>query len=299
MLFNKVAIVGMGLLGGSLGRALRESGAAACVAGYARREATLDECRTVGAADELSTDLPTIVRDAEVVVLCTPIGQMPDLARQAVPCIRSGAVLTDVGSAKALVVEALSGVVRGSPVRFVGGHPMAGSEKTGVLASKPDLYHDAHCIVTPTSESHPAAVAAVHQLWRAVGGRTLEMAPADHDAWVARASHLPQVLASVLAHHVLDPARPSGIRDLCATGFRDTSRLASGSPEMWRDIALANAPAIREALRDWSGELALLDRALAEADAEAILRFLQEARERRDAWVRNFRVATPPPPSCH
>ncbi len=289
MLFNKVAIVGMGLLGGSLGRALREFRVASCVAGYARRQATLDECRQVGAADLASTDLAEVVRDAEIVVLCTPIGQMADLASQCLPFLRNDTLLTDVGSAKASVVTAIEPLVEGTGVTFVGGHPMAGSEQTGVLASKPDLYVNARCVVTPTPRTPAAGVARLHQLWQSVGGRTIEMTPGNHDLWVARASHLPQVLASVLAHHVLDPSHPAGVRDLCATGFRDTSRLASGSPEMWRDIALSNSDAIRATIESWRAELTQFEAALTRGDARAIDQFLREARDRREAWLREFR----------
>jgi prephenate dehydrogenase len=293
VLFNKVAIVGMGLLGGSLGRALREFRVASCVAGYARRQATLEECRQVGAADLASTDLAEVVNDAEVVVLCTPIGQMGELASQCIPLLRDGTLLTDVGSAKASVVAAIEPLVEGTGVTFVGGHPMAGSEQTGVLASKPDLYVHARCVLTPTPRSPAPSVARLHALWQSVGGRTVEMTPGNHDDWVARASHLPQVLASVLAHHVLDPAHPAGVRDLCATGFKDTSRLASGSPEMWRDIALSNSDAIRAAIESWRAELTRFEAALARKDAGAVDQFLRESRDRREAWLREFRSPSP------
>ena len=299
MLFNKVAIVGMGLLGGSLGRALREFRVASCVAGYARRHATLEECRQVGATDLASTDLCDVVQDAEVVVLCTPIGRMAELAAQCLPHLQPGTLLTDVGSTKASLVAAIEPLVAGTKVTFVGSHPMAGSEQTGVLASRHDLYLHARCVVTPTLRSPVQAVTRLHELWQAVGGRTLEMSPEDHDQWVARASHLPQILASVLAHHVLDPSQPRGISDLCATGFKDTSRLASGSTEMWRDIALTNGQAIREALQDWRAELTLLEKALERQDANAIDQFLREARDRREAWLREFRSQPNNPSQTH
>lgn len=288
MQFNKVAIVGMGLLGGSLGRALREGRLASCVAGYARRPATIEESLQIGAADFASTDLAAVVQNAEIVLLCTPVGQMGALARLCLPHLSPGAVVSDVGSTKASVVHELEPLFESSPASFIGSHPMAGSEQTGVLASRADLYRHARCVITPTPRSSPEAVLKVHALWRAVGARTLELSPEQHDQWVARSSHLPQVLASVLAHHVLGPEQPAGLSDLCATGFRDTTRLASGSPEMWRDIALSNREALREALRAWSAELARFDAALAGENACAIGEFLQEARERRDAWLRGF-----------
>lgn len=288
-MFNKVAILGMGLLGGSLGRALRRRGLASCVAGYARRHETVQACLDLEATHVASTDPLTIVQDADLVVLCTPVGQMGDLAQRILPHLSQDALVTDVGSTKAAIVSELEPLFASRGIPFVGGHPMAGSDQTGVAASKPDLYVNARCVVTPTERSSTSAVYRIRQLWEAVGGRVLLASPGDHDHWAARASHLPHLLASSLAHHTLDPAQPDGVRELCATGFRDTTRLANGSPEMWRDIALTNRDEIRLAIKAWASDLAVLDAALAAASPSAIMAYLQEAKERREAWLRQFR----------
>lgn len=289
MLFNKVAILGMGLLGGSLGRALRIRQLASCVAGYARRHETVQACLDLDATHIASTDPLSIVEGADLVVLCTPVGQMGELARRILPHVSREAVVTDVGSTKAAIVADLEPLFGSRGISFVGGHPMAGSDQTGMAASKADLYVNARCVVTPTERSSESAVSRIRQLWEGVGGRVLLASPGDHDHWAARASHLPHLLATSLAHHSLDPAQPDGIRELCATGFRDTTRLANGSPEMWRDIALTNRDEIRLAIKAWSSDLAVLDAALAAASPTAIMQYLQEAKERREAWLRQYR----------
>ena len=289
VLFNKVAILGMGLLGGSLGKALRRRGLASCVAGYARRHETVQACLALDAAHVASTDPLEVVQEADLVVLCTPVCQMAELARLTLPHLSPNAVVTDVGSTKAAIVSELEPLFAKRGISFVGGHPMAGSDQSGVAASKEDLYVNARCVVTPTDRSPGAAVSRIRQLWEAVGGRVQLASPKDHDQWAARASHLPHLLASSLAHYTLDPLQPEGVRELCATGFRDTTRLANGSPEMWRDIALTNRDEIRLAIQAWTADLAALDSALADASPSSIERYLQEAKERREAWLRGFR----------
>ncbi len=284
MRFQKVALLGVGLLGGSLGLALRRQHLAGRVHGYVRREAAAPECRAAGAVDTAGTDLAEAVRDADLVVFCTPLGQMPLLAEQAAPFLSAGALVTDVGSVKGPVVRALEPLCTAAGARFVGSHPMAGSERTGVGAARADLFAGAVCVVTPTSRSDPAAVATVTGLWEALGGRVLTMPPEAHDERVARTSHLPQALAATLAHLVLAPEAPPEQARLCAGGFRDGTRVASGSPEMWRDIFLANREPVMRALEEFGRALDSLRRAVAAGDAAALERFLTTARERREAW---------------
>lgn len=292
MRFNKVGLVGVGLLGGSLGLALRERRLAAHVAGFVRRSASIGECLRHGAVDSASTDLAEAVQDADLVVLCTPVGQMAELARRIGPLLSPMAVITDVGSVKQAVVHSVPRLL--PPGRFVGSHPMAGSELTGVAAARADLFSHARCVITPAPDSHPDAIATLHRLWSAVGAVTVEMNPADHDTLVARTSHLPHVLAAVLARNVLAPGQPTGVMDLCASGFRDTSRVASGSPEMWRDIVLENRDSLLEALRGWSLDLAAFTRALEASDGVALEQFLAEARDRRNHWQNHVRTRSVP-----
>lgn len=279
-----MTLVGVGLLGGSLGLALRQRRLAKRVVGFVRRAASVAECERAGAVDAATLDLLEAVGGADLVVLCTPIAQMRALVKQMFPALRRGAMVTDVGSVKAGVVRALAPAVAKAGAYFVGSHPMAGSEKTGVAAASADLFVNAVCVLTPVPGTDRAALGAVEELWRRVGARTLRLAPDLHDALVSRSSHLPHVVAAALVNCVLDSRHPQEQPLLCATGFRDTTRVASGSPEMWRDIALANRKNLRRALALLARQLGEFGRALDRQDAAAVQGFLERAKARRDAW---------------
>jgi prephenate dehydrogenase len=202
------------------------------------------------------------VEGAAVVVLCTPLGQMRPLVEQMLPALAPGALVTDVGSVKGAVVKDLEGLVAQAGGHFIGGHPMAGAERAGVAAARADLFVNALCVLTPTANSHPPALREVRGLWESLGARVLELTAETHDELVSRSSHLPHILAAQLASLVLDPEYPAQQAALCANGFRDATRLASSSPEMWRDIALANRENLARALRTFMRELQGFDRAL-------------------------------------
>jgi prephenate dehydrogenase len=170
---------------------------------------------------------------------------------------------------------------------------MAGAEKTGVAAARAELFVDAVCAVTPTKRSHRAALRRVEEFWKSVGGRLLRLTPELHDTLVSRSSHLPHIAAATLSNLVLNPAQPKQQAELCANGFRDTTRIASGSPEMWRDISLANRRNLKKTLGVFIDELQQFQRALGKADAKAITRFLERAKQRRDSWC--ARCASPSP----
>lgn len=276
--------MGVGLLGGSLGQALRERRLAGSVVGYVRRAASVAECKKFNAADAATGDLLSAVKDAELIVLCTPIAQMRPLVERMLPALSAGAIITDVGSVKGSVVRDLERLVARAGAHFVGSHPMAGSEKTGVSAARADLFVNAVCVVTPTPRSNPAAVRKVEQLWKSVRGRLLALTPAAHDALVSRSSHLPHVVAAGLANLVLGAGHSKAQSCLCANGFRDTTRIASGSPEMWRDIALANRDNLSLSLKAFLADLENFRRALKKKDARAVLQFFEAAKARRDRW---------------
>jgi prephenate dehydrogenase len=282
--FRKITIIGVGLLGGSLGLAFKRRKLAREVAGFVRRAASLKDCERTGAVDFATTDLPAAVWDADLVILCTPLSQMRPLVEQMLPALKRGVIVTDVGSVKASVVRELESLIAGSGGHFIGSHPMAGSEKTGVNAACADLFADAVCVVTPTKKSNAAAVRKVEQFWKAVGSRVLRLTPELHDALAGRSSHLPHVIAATLATHVLNPTNPRHQTALCANGFRDTTRIASGSPEMWRDIALANRKNIGKSLDAFIADLKKFRRALTEADVNGITRFFKTAKKRHDDW---------------
>jgi prephenate dehydrogenase len=282
--FRKITIVGVGLLGGSIGLAVRRHRLAGEIAGFVRREASLKDCEKAGAVDYAVTDLLAAVSNADLVILCTPLAQMRALTEQILPALKRGAIVTDVGSVKAGVVRELESIIATAGAHFVGSHPMAGGEKMGVLAARADLFEDAVCIVTPTKRSNATAVRKVEQFWKSLGARTLRLAADEHDLLVSRSSHLPHVVAATLAGLVLDPRQPKAQAGLCATGFRDTTRIASGSPEMWRDIALANRKNLSKSVAAFVAELKKFQGALECGDAKAVEKIFATAKQRRDNW---------------
>ena len=268
-----------------MGQAARVRRLADRVHGYVRRRETVADCLAAGAVDEASTELANVVAGADLVVLCTPIAQMADLMRRALPVLRPGGLVTDVGSVKAGLVADLEPLVAKAGGVFIGSHPMAGAEKVGVRHARPELFEGAICVVTPTATAPPAAVARVEELWASVGGRPLRMSPDLHDDLVSRSSHLPHVVASELANYVLSPVHPREQGVLCATGFRDTTRIAAGSPEMWRDISLANRRNLARVLGVFIEDLQEFQLALEKEDVQAVEEFFQQAKSRRDQWA--------------
>ena len=293
MRWNKVSIVGVGLLGGSLGQVLRKRKLAREVVGCVRRKSSITECRQARAVDVATVDFAAGVFDADLVVLCIPIGQMGPLFKQLLPHLKRGAIVTDVGSVKGPMVRELEILAAKAGVHFVGSHPMAGSEKTGVSAAQPDIFEGAVCVVTPTSKSNRRAVQAVMRLWKSVGARVLQLSPEVHDQLVARSSHLPHLLAAQLVNHVLG-GKPSAAQiALCASGFRDTTRIASGSPEMWRDIAVSNRRNLAASLGGLIEELRVLQKVVCKGDIESLARFFERAKSYRDEWCGQAKFASP------
>jgi len=278
--FQKLTLIGVGLLGGSIGLAAKQRGVAHRVCGLVRREESIAECLAAGAVDEATLDITEAVTDANLVILCTPVGQMGELATTLKPHLAADAIVTDVGSVKASVLAAVEPVLP----RFVGSHPLCGSEKSGVAHARGDLLEGAVCAVTPTEASPAEVVETISKFWNALGSRVVNLTAADHDAIVARTSHLPHVLASALVNAVV--ASPHvGESDFLGSGFRDTTRLASGDAGMWRDIAMGNAAAIAAALEDLQAEIGRLKTALSEKDAAALENFFAEGQSARDDWL--------------
>jgi prephenate dehydrogenase len=291
--WKKITLVGVGLLGGSLGMALRKRRLAKSVVGFVRRAASVPECEGLGAVSLATLDLQRAVEGAELIVLCTPIAQMRGLVEQMLPVLRRNAIVTDVGSVKGSVVRDLEAIVAKAGAHFVGSHPMAGAERMGVAAARADLFAGAVCVVTPSRKSSPAAVRKVERLWASVGARLLKLTPKAHDDLVSRSSHLPHVVAAQLVNLILSPehSREQGL--LCANGFRDTTRIASGSPEMWRDIALANRRNLSRALEKFTDGLQDFRHALKSGDGEAVSKFFAQARERRNLWSKGAGSPSP------
>lgn len=292
--WEKIALVGVGLLGGSLGLAARERRIAGRVVGYVRRTPSIAECEQAGAVDSAGTDLLRAVEGADLVVLCTPLAQMADLTRQMLPALKPDCIVTDVGSVKGNVVAELEPLIASAKAHFIGSHPMAGAEKMGVSAARANLFEGAICAVTPTPKTQAKLVERVEDLWKSVGGKPLRLTPDLHDDLVSRSSHLPHVVAAELANYVLSPVHPKEQGMLCANGFRDTTRIASGSPEMWRDISLSNRKNLARVLGVFIEDLQEFQLALENEDVKAIEEFFAKAKERRDAWVAQATNSTSP-----
>jgi prephenate dehydrogenase len=282
--FRKITIIGVGLLGGSIGLAVKRRKLAREVAGFVRRASTIRECKQFRAVDFATTDLLAAVSNADLVILCTPLAQMRPLVEKMLPALKRGAIVTDVGSVKAGVVRELELLIQKSGAYFVGGHPMAGAEKTGVAAARGDLFENAICVLTPTKKSNANAVRKLEQFWKLLGARVLKLDAAQHDLLVSRSSHLPHVVAAILANLVLNPASPKQQAALCANGFRDTTRIASGSPEMWRDIALANRKNLSRSVDAFVTELKKFQATLKSGETKALEKIFATAKQRRDNW---------------
>ena len=284
MQFRKITIIGVGLLGGSIGLAAKKRRVAGEIAGFVRRAKNISDCEKFGATDFATTDLIAAVSNSDLIILCTPLAQMLPLTKQFLSALKRGAIVTDVGSVKTGIVRELESLVAKSGAYFVGSHPMAGAEKTGVSAARENLFENAVCVLTPTKKSNKAAVRKLEQFWKSIGARVLKLDAAQHDLLVSRTSHLPHAVAAALANLVLNPASPKHQAALCANGFRDTTRIASGSPEMWRDIALANRKNLSRSLDVLIVDLQKFQRTLKKSDAKAVSKFFATAKSRRDKW---------------
>ena len=246
---------------------------------WGRNPGALKEILDRGLADRTETDPSVAVRDASLVVLCTPVGSMEEITRTFAGTLDPGCLVTDAGSVKGALVARL-GAILGK--RYVGAHPMAGGERSGIGASRPDLFRGAPCIVTPDEEHEPAALAAVEDFWTSLGCRITRMSPWQHDRVVARISHLPHALAFSLMNLVLDTL-PPGSQELAGGSFRDATRVASSNPSLWTGIFEENRTEVAASLREMAKLLTSLAAALGRDDRDSILDFLTRAKEHRDS----------------
>jgi prephenate dehydrogenase len=272
-----ITIVGVGLIGGSIGLASKKRGLAKCVRGLGRRHEALVEAKTRGAIDEIHMEPAAALKDADLVILCTPVDQIAEQTLRFAPLCKQGAVITDAGSTKGHIVDLVEGRLKDG-VDFVGSHPLAGSEKKGVAFADAELFHGRWTVVTPTSHTSPDAVEKVVEFWSALGSNVRSMSPHEHDEALAITSHLPHLLAAALAGIL-----PEHLHSLTATGFRDTTRVAAGDPELWSAIFLHNREALLHAYDLVHARLNEFRRALQEKDGEAIDRLLTQAKKNRES----------------
>ncbi|MCF7985668.1 MAG: prephenate dehydrogenase/arogenate dehydrogenase family protein [Thiohalocapsa sp.] len=284
-MIRRLAVIGVGLIGGSLARALRSADAVGEVIGCGRSAENLELACELGVIDDCTHDPAEAVRAADMVFLAIPLGAMRPTLAAIAEALPSDCVVTDGGSVKGSVVADAAAVFGSAPPWLVPGHPIAGTERSGVAASFPELYHNRRVILTPLPETDPRATARVRAMWEAAGAEVTEMDAAHHDMVLAATSHLPHMLAFGLVDTL---ARMQGNDEMfryAAGGFRDFTRIASSNPVMWRDICMANADALSEMLDRFGEEMTDLAQTIRRGDGEHLLEIFGRAKEARDRYV--------------
>lgn len=285
---NKLVIIGVGLIGGSFALALRKAGLVKHITGIGRSPANMQRAAELGVIDEIASDTATALHNADLVFLAMPVGQTAATMERIAPHLNANTLITDAGSTKQDVVTAARHYL---PLKnrhhFVPGHPIAGAEHSGVQAAQADLYTHKHVILTPLPETSAAAVERVQQLWQACGANVSLMPADEHDRVLAATSHLPHLLAFTLMNHLQHSTNsPENLLRFAGSGFRDFTRIASSSPEMWRDICLANREALLEQIKAYQNELNSLRAMLENHDSEALGQAFSQARGMREDWLK-------------
>jgi len=283
---HHLVVIGVGLIGGSFARAVRHAGCVERITGVGRSRDNLDRARELGIIDDWTHEIREAIHDADLVLVAVPMGGYEKVFAELAAAIPETAVITDAGSTKQHAVEVAERLLA-DPSRFVPAHPIAGTEQSGAEASFAELFEDRLCILTPTASTDAGALSLVESLWKAAGSRVVSMDAASHDDFLASVSHLPHLAAFALVNAVRnqtgnddhDPFR------YAAGGFRDFTRIASSSPEMWRDIVLANSEALSRKIDAFQAELSTLKEALENGDGEALLQAFDSAKRARDAWL--------------
>jgi len=282
---GKLVVVGVGLIGGSFALALKHARAVRRVVGIGRTRRNLAVAAKMGAIDEISSDPAAAVHDADLVLLATPVGQMPAVMAALVPHLPASAVVTDAGSTKRDVIACARRFLGEHFPRFVPGHPIAGTEKSGANAAFRGLFRDRNVILTPLPETAAAATRLVQRAWEVCGARVVRLGAENHDAILAAVSHLPHVVAYALVNVLARRRDPAQLFGLSAGGLRDTVRIAGSSPEMWADICVANRDALLAALEDYENELEQMRAAIDSADVAELRRMFAQARSAREKWL--------------
>lgn len=289
VVINKLVIIGVGLIGGSFALALRKAGLVRHIVGIGRSRENLQRACELGVIDEIAVDLASALQGAELVLLAMPVGQSGKIMAQISPHLEAGTIVTDAGSTKQDVVAAARSFLVGHLQNFVPGHPIAGAELSGVTAASADLFRNKNLVLTPLDETSTEAVARVTELWQGCGARVSHMRAERHDAILAAMSHLPHVLAFTLMNHVCTGAgdKPEELLRFAGSGFRDFTRIAGSSPEMWRDICLANRAALLGQIDAYQNELTDLREMLARGDGQALEKVFADARAARQRWLQD------------
>lgn len=276
--FDKIAILGVGLIGGSFALAARQRGLCKSIVGFGRREESLRRAQELEIIDEYSLDAARACIDADLIVFAVPVGLFKELALKVTASLKKGAIVTDVGSVKGMLIFEMESLMP-QGVHYVGSHPITGSENSGIEDARANLFVGAHCILTPTESTDRKALLSITGLWRIIGCKTGEMTPFRHDEIYAAVSHFPHLVAYALVNSI-DSVDPEFIQ-YAGQGFKDTTRIAMSSPEMWRDISIHNKENLLKLSKLFRERLELFDRLLASGDPSGLEKEFRNAKEAR------------------
>jgi prephenate dehydrogenase len=284
-LIGKLAVYGVGLIGGSFALALKKAAAVGQVVGVGRSRANLEQALACGAIDAIAESDREALAGTDFVLLAMPVGQMEPVMQRIAPLLGARAVVTDAGSTKRDVVALASRHLSRALSRFVPAHPIAGAERSGASAARADLFRDRHLLITPIDGNDEAAIELVRSAWKLAGMRVSTMEPERHDRVLAAVSHLPHLLSYGLVHELAGRPNAEQLFALAAGGFRDFTRIAGSSPEMWRDICISNRDVILQELASYRAELDRVAALLEAADAQALQALFEAARSARSRWL--------------
>ena len=282
-MINKITIIGVGLIGGSLARALKERNLAKVVFGYGRDQSRLEEAQKSNIIDAFSTNIKEAIDEANIVVIATPVGTFKDILHQIEPLISSNVIITDVGSTKSDIVNIVNDVLKDNSSCFIPAHPIAGKERSGFEVSDSKLYDGKKVIITPQETNSPESIDVIDQMWKNVGADVDFMSAESHDNLLGMTSHLPHMLAFSLVNYLVDQNPNASI--YAGGGFKDFSRIASGDAIMWRDICLQNKNQIMSHIKGYQSTLDNLLKAINDEDSEKLGQLFTTAKKTRDSWL--------------
>jgi len=282
-MLNKITIIGVGLIGGSLAKAIKENQLANKVCGYGRDQSRLEKAKNTNIIDELSTNIDEAVKGADIVVIATPVGTFKQILEAIEPLITEQVIISDVGSTKTNIVKIVNEVLGEKSKCFVPAHPIAGKEKSGFEVSVPDLFKDKKTIITPLENNAPESIKVIHDMWIGTGAEVDYLSPESHDELLGMTSHLPHMLAFSLVNYLVSQSPNASI--YAGGGFKDFSRIASGDAVMWRDICIQNKEQIIDHLKGYQSILSELIDAIDDDDSKRLEMLFTTAKNTRDSWV--------------
>ena len=281
---NKVLIFGVGLIGGSIALSLKKTGLTSSIIGVGRNQDNLNDAIKLKIIDHTSQDLDKNIAEANIIIIATPVAQIPPILKIIQPYLSSHTIITDVGSTKTDVIESAREILGQQYSQFIGGHPIAGSEKHGAMAAHSDLFKNKNVILTPDQHSSLRAKEMITTLWKNAGAKVSYMSHIDHDKIFSTISHLPHLLAFSLVDMITQRSNANELLKYAASGFKDFTRIAASSPEMWKDIIFANKKFILEDIKYFENQMELINDAIKHEDEKKILALFKNASKTRNEW---------------